>query len=230
MAQAGSGPAATANQSPTRPKQVAIRANQASLRIEVLFNKRLNFNGLSQFPSYNGFMPKSPLLKYLPTRPKLLQNRLLKPIAHLLHIEEIWHMNRRSVSCAFFIGLFTAFLPLPGQMIIAAVLAIATRCNLPISVALVWISNPLTIAPMFYFTYRLGAWLLHMELETEGIHLSFPWIWNNFGLIGWPLLFGSVVCGSVAGVTAFMTTRILWRFQIISKWRKRRERKRQRPQ
>ncbi|MDG2278763.1 MAG: DUF2062 domain-containing protein [Pseudomonadales bacterium] len=179
-------------------------------------------------PSYNGFMPKSPLLKYLPTRQKLLQNRLLKPIAHLLHIEEIWHMNRRSVSGAFFIGLFTAFLPLPSQMIIAAVLAIATRCNLPISVALVWISNPLTIAPMFYFTYRLGAWLLHMELETEGIDLSFPWIWNNFGLIGWPLLFGSVVCGGVAGVTAFMTTRILWRFQIISRWRKRREP--QRPQ
>ncbi|NKB97958.1 MAG: DUF2062 domain-containing protein [Pseudomonadales bacterium] len=173
-------------------------------------------------------MPEKRFLKYLPTRRELLQSRPLRPISHLLQMEEIWHMNRRSVSGAFFIGLFAAFLPLPGQMIIAAVLAIATRCNLPISVGLVWLTNPVTIPPMFYFTYRLGAWLLNMELETESIDLSVQWLWDNFGQIGWPLLFGSVVSGWVVGVTGFVVTRVLWRFQIISRWRERRERRRQR--
>lgn len=175
-------------------------------------------------------MPKSPLLKYLPTRQELLQSRMLKPVAHLLHMEEIWHMNRRSVSGAFFIGLFSAFLPIPSQMIVAAVIAIAARCNLPIAVGLVWITNPLTIAPMFYFAYRLGAWLLNMEQETEAIELSVTWIWENFGVIGWPLLFGSLVCGWVAGVTGFVVTRVLWRFHIVKRWKARREKRRIRKQ
>ena len=171
-------------------------------------------------------MPKSPLLKYLPTRQELLQSRMLKPVSHLLHMEEIWHMNRRSVSGAFFIGLFCAFLPIPSQMVVAAIIAIPARCNLPISVGLVWISNPITMPPIFYFAYRLGAWLLDMELESDSIELSINWLWDNFGVIGWPLLFGSLVCGWVAGVTGFVMTRVLWRFHIIKRWKARRERRR----
>ena len=171
-------------------------------------------------------MPKSRFLKYLPTRQELLQSRMLKPVSHLLHMEEIWHMNRRSVAGAFFIGLFCAWLPIPSQMVVAAFLAILTRCNLPIAVGLVWITNPLTMPPMFYFAYRLGAWLLNMELEAEAIELRFDWLWNNFGVIGWPLLFGSLVCAWVSGVTGFIVTRVLWRFHIIKRWKLRREKRR----
>ena len=170
-------------------------------------------------------MRKNRYTKYLPTPAELRENRLLKPVAHLLHIDEIWHLNRRSVAGAFFIGLFCAFLPVPSQMVVAAIIAIAARCNLPISVALVWITNPITIPPMFYFSYRLGAWLLDMQLETESIELSVAWIWDNFGKIGYPLLFGSLVCGWVAGVTGFVVTRVLWRLHVIRRWKARRARR-----
>ena len=43
------------------------------------------------------------------------------------------------------------------QQIIAAVLAIYFNANLPIAVTLVWITNPLTWAPMYYFAYKIGA-------------------------------------------------------------------------
>ena len=169
-------------------------------------------------------MVRKRLRNYLPTPAQIRETRALRPVAHLLSRSEIWHLNRRSVSGAAFIGMFCAFLPLPMQMVIAAFLAIASRVNLPMSVALVWITNPITMPPMFYFAYRLGAWLLNMQLEVASIDLNFEWLVDNLGNIGYPLLLGSLVCGWVSGVTAFVITRIVWRWHVINRWRERRER------
>jgi uncharacterized protein (DUF2062 family) len=108
-------------------------------------------------------------------------------------------------------------------MLIAAVMAVASRCNLPMSVVLVWITNPITMAPMFYFAYRLGAWLLDMELEVEAIDLSWSWLSNNLGTIGYPLVYGSLVCGWVSGVTGMVVVRITWRLHVLRRWRARRQ-------
>ncbi|NIQ12825.1 MAG: DUF2062 domain-containing protein, partial [Gammaproteobacteria bacterium] len=78
------------------------------------------------------------------------------------------------------IGLFVAFLPIPFQMLVAAVLAILFRVNLPISVALVWISNPLTMAPMFYFCYWLGSKLLSLPPQDITFELSIEWMQTTF--------------------------------------------------
>jgi len=155
-------------------------------------------------------------------------HRTLRPVSRWLHDPELWHLHRRSVAGATFIGLFTAFVPLPFQMLIAAVLAVISRCNLPISVALVWITNPITMTPMFYFAYRLGAWLLDRRIEVGTIQLNWEWLSTHVGEIGWPLLFGSLVCGWVSGITGMVIVRVLWRFHVIRRWRARRERRRQR--
>ena len=169
-------------------------------------------------------MPRRRLQRYLPSRAQIRRNPALKPVAHLLSRSEIWHLNRRSAAGAVFIGLFCAFLPIPMQMVVAAILAIVTRCNLPISVVLVWISNPITIPPIFYFTYQLGAWLLDKQITVESSDFSLIWIWENLGTIGYPLIFGSILCGWIAGVTGFVLTRIAWRAHVIRRWRGRRER------
>jgi hypothetical protein len=149
-------------------------------------------------------------------------------VSHWLHDPELWHLHRRSVAGATFIGLFCAFLPVPFQMLIAALLAVVSRCNLPLSVMLVWVTNPITMTPMFYFAYRLGAWLLDRRIEVGTIQLSWEWLSSHMGEIGWPLLFGSLVCGWVAGVTGLVIVRLAWRLHVIRRWRARRERRRQR--
>jgi len=158
------------------------------------------------------------------------EHRALRPVSKWLNNPEIWHLHRRSVAGAAFIGLFCAWLPVPFQMLIAAVLAVGSRCNLPMSVVLVWITNPLTIPPMFYFAYRLGAWLLDMEIEVETVQLSWSWLSSHLGTIGYPLVFGSLVCGWVSGVTAMVFVRIAWRLHVLRRWRERRERRQQRRQ
>lgn len=172
-------------------------------------------------------MPKELLRRHLPKADEIRANPALRPLGLLLHRREIWQLNRRTAAGAAFIGLFCAFLPIPLQMLPAAALVVVFRCNLPIAIVLVWISNPLTIAPMFYFTYRLGAWLLDMRVEVETIDLSLGWIWANLTRIGYPLIFGSLLCGWVAGVSGFVVVRVVWRLHVIRRWRARRAAKRQ---
>ncbi len=174
-------------------------------------------------------MPKKLLRRYLPDADRIRANPALKPVSFLLDRTDIWHLHRRAAAGATFIGLFCAFVPVPTQMLLAAVLAVVFRCNLPIAVALVWISNPLTFPPMFYFAYRLGAWLLDMRLETDAVPTDLDWWIGNLDNIGIPMLFGALLCGWVAGVTGFVLVRVLWRFHVIRRWKERRARRRQRP-
>ena len=164
-------------------------------------------------------MPRSPFRRYLPDPQKLREHRALKPLGKWLQNPEIWHFHRRSAAGAAFIGLFVSFLPIPAHMLIAGAIAIATRCNLPIAVATVWVNNPITMGPAFFFAYKLGAWLLGTELTVSEVHLDLDWLGERFDEIWRPLLLGSLVCGWVAGVTAYVVVRIGWRIRTIRRWR-----------
>jgi len=56
-------------------------------------------------------------------------------------------------------GAFFALLPLPIQMIAAALMAYITRVNIPAAIAGTWISNPLTFPFCVYAQYRIGCLL-----------------------------------------------------------------------
>jgi uncharacterized protein len=166
-------------------------------------------------------MPRSSLRRYLPDPQKLREHRALKPLGKWLQNPEIWHFHRRSVAGAAFIGLFVSFTPLPMHMLIAAALAIALRCNLPLSVGLVWVNNPLTMGPLFYFAYKLGAWLLNTPPMAIERPIDFEWLRLEFDRIWWPLLLGSLVCGWVSGITALALVRVGWRIRVVRQWRER---------
>ena len=173
-------------------------------------------------------MPKKFLRRYLPNADTIRAKLTLRPLGFLLHRADIWHLHRRSVAGATFIGLFCAFLPVPSQMLVAAVFAVWFRCNLPIAVTLVWITNPLTFPAIFYFAYRLGAWLLNMRLEIDTVRMDLDWWIGNLDSIAYPILLGALVCGWVAGATGFVLVRVLWRFHAIRRWKERRARHRRR--
>ncbi|MEJ2176733.1 MAG: DUF2062 domain-containing protein, partial [Gammaproteobacteria bacterium] len=80
----------------------------------------------------------------MPSPGRIRSLRLLRYFGDRIHDHHLWRVNRQSVSRATAIGLFCAYLPLPMQMLPAALLAIFFRANLPISILLVWISNPFT--------------------------------------------------------------------------------------
>lgn len=150
--------------------------------------------------------------------------RALRLIGEVIFEENLWHINRHSVSYAALVGIFCCFLPIPFQMIPCTLLCIWLRCNIPIAIAFVWISNPLTIPPMFFFTYLLGTWILGQPTTVDTIDLSWEWLSHQFSLIWQPLLLGSVITGTFLSVTVFIGIRIYWRWRIVRYWLSRQKR------
>lgn len=159
-------------------------------------------------------MPKDLIKRFMPDHDTVREHRHLRVFGDALHDPNLWHLNRRSASGAFAVGLFVAFIPIPLQMVIAAALAILTRVNLVIAVALVWITNPLTIPPMFYSAYRLGAWLLDQPVRQVHFEFNLEWFMGELAAIWQPLLLGSFILGTLSGALGFALIRGLWRLRL----------------
>jgi uncharacterized protein (DUF2062 family) len=171
-------------------------------------------------------MPKRLIKRLLPHHDKVREHKHLKLFGNLLHDPNLWHLNRHSASGGFAVGLFMAYVPLPFQMIFAAAAAIIFRVNLPISVTLVWITNPITIPPMFFFAYLVGTWVLGAPPQTEPLEFNLEWIESGgLNVIWLPLLVGSLICGSIASLLGYSLILWIWRWRAIEKWRMRRHRK-----
>lgn len=153
--------------------------------------------------------------KLIPDKKKFAENKYLRLFGPVILEPQLWHLHRKNVAKAFSIGLFCAFLPIPFQMLVAAFLAIYLRANLPISVALVWVSNPLTIPPLFYFAYKLGSWILQMPVKEFHFVLSWDWLMSQIGIIWMPLLLGSLICGVVLAVLGNIAVRVIWRVSVM---------------
>ena len=171
-------------------------------------------------------MPKKFIKKYMPDNEAIRNHpHLNKMFGTLLHDPNLLHLNRRSVSSAFFVGLFMAFVPVPFQMLLAAAVAILIRCNLPIAVGLVWISNPITMPPLFYFCYLVGTEMLGGEHAPFLFELSWEWLMDGLGAIWQPFLLGCGTVGLVSGLIGYFGVRLLWRLRIISHIQRRKVRK-----
>ena len=168
------------------------------------------------------------LKKFIPNDETLKKHKYLQIFGRLLHNPCLWHLNRRSTAGAFANGLFWASIPMPLQMVAAAATAIPARLNLPVSVALVWISNPLTMPPIFYFNYLVGNWLLGHESHMDEFKPTLEWFTDSMGEIWQPLYLGSVFVGVVAGLLGYISVRLLWRLHIVSHIKRRRAARKER--
>jgi len=166
-------------------------------------------------------MPRKFLKRYAPSPKTIREHKSLSFLGTALHNPSLWHMNRNSVARAFAIGLFCTWLPFPMQTIIAALLAIYYRANLPISVVLVYITNPVTIPPMFFFAYKLGSVMLGLEYEPIAMDMSWQWLSTTLGQIWQPLLFGCMILAIVSSASGYFIINTLWRKNIRHRWKER---------
>jgi uncharacterized protein (DUF2062 family) len=166
-------------------------------------------------------MPKKIIKRMMPDHQAIKENKYLKIFGNLLHNANLWHFNRHSVAKAFAVGLFFAFIPVPFQMVLAAGIAIIVHANLPLSIALVWITNPLTMPFIFYACYLVGTWVLAVPEQDFTFQASSQWVLDSLSTIGPAFLVGCGVLALTFSILGYLVIQAMWRYQTIKAWKNR---------
>ena len=111
------------------------------------------------------------------------------------------------------------------QMAVAAILAIMARVNIPVAVLVVWITNPLTMVPLFYLAYRLGAAMLDMPIELWPSEHSLLDMSQGIGGVWKATLYGGVVLGLSVATVAYISVSIIWQASTAIRYRERKQRR-----
>ena len=153
-------------------------------------------------------------MRPLPRRSNVHRYPVLKWFAKTAYDRSyLWSFKGNAMVQALFWGIWIAMLPIVGiQMIVVFLLALIVRANLPLIVALQWISNPLTMAPIYFADYEIGLLILELFGVDYGrnklLTAEFDWSGMEFADL-WelvdtfpPMMAGGSVVGISLGVLA----------------------------
>lgn len=183
----------------------------------------------------------------LKLRPRPFMQRISRPITsfikfRVLHIDDTPQRIARGMA----VGLWVAFTPLMGfHMLIALGLSILFRANKALAVALVWLSNPFTLIPVYLPAYLVGRFFVgkfHPSSMTDPVQVAellgnlFSFhkmltclhstaFWKElavvFGKIGLEVTIGGFVIGSIAATAGYYASLYLVRYYRTKKGRRR---------
>ncbi|AMN68872.1 DUF2062 domain-containing protein [Psychrobacter sp. P11G5] len=188
-------------------------------------------------------MPQKRLKSLLPTPEKILESRTLKLFAPHLADPRLWQFNRHSLNKAVYIGVLSAFFPLPGQMLLALIGALIFRANVPMALGLTWITNPLTTLPVFYAGYYVGAKIMGepmISLRVIGRMITDFSLWvlssgaNPFvtyrGTVSLTAFcLGLTLLAVVTSIVCGLTFKAIWRYKTVTSWQKRQKKSLDKP-
>jgi len=137
----------------------------------------------------------------------------------------LWSFRSREMVIALFLGLIVAFMPLVGlQMLIVFFIALWFRANLPVIVAVQWVSNPFTMGPIYFADYQIGLAIMELfSIAPEPNPLLQPdYDWAHFELrdLGAlldtfpPMMLGGLALGSFIGLVVSVA------YKWLAKWSK----------
>ena len=129
-------------------------------------------------------------------------------------------------------GIFTGMMPImPFQMALSVALALIFKGSKITAALGTWISNPLNWYFLYYFSYKLGAWVLGMDgygamfttimdMVRSGAEsmVIVHKILESGGLMVAAFLVGGLMMGSAVALPSYFI--FLFIFKRIRKWRK----------
>lgn len=172
------------------------------------------------------------LRRLMPNPQRIREHHLLAWLGPSLQHPLLWHVSRGGIALGVSIGGFFGLLVPIGQIPIAAAAAIVLRANLPMAVTATFITNPFTMAPLYYVAYHLGVILLPgaeqlplvTTLSLDPVQEAPGWLdlWTERTLsLGRPLLVGLFVMACTFSVISYFSISWLWRALTLRAWHRR---------
>ena len=153
-----------------------------------------------------------------------MRRQIKKLIDSIVQTKDCPHRMARGVA----VGMLVGWTPTVGiQMAIAAICAWIVRGNKLAAIGMVWISNPYTMIPIYWFNYEIGYFLVggaRMD-KDRFINIFFPaepmswWqrtvhAWDQLLLIMGPIFVGSIVVGIPLAMLCYvLTLRAVFRYR-----------------
>ena len=145
----------------------------------------------------------------------------MRPFRLLLEHPVYWSLNRRNVARAFALGLLIAFVPIPVHILLATVLALALRLNVPAAIFGTLLTNPLTMVPMYMGAYWVGSHLLGITTHPIAFTMSWEWLTTSLLPIWKPFLLGCLVLGVSAALIGYALLGGIWHLSLVLKYHER---------
>ena len=168
-------------------------------------------------------------LRPLPRRSNVHRYPVLKWFSQTAYKRSyLWSFRRTEISSALFWGVWISMLPIVGvQMIVVFFVSLLVRANLPLIVALQWISNPLTMGPIYFADYKIGLSVLNLlgvDYKKNKL-LSPEYNWSEFSFSDLlrlidtfpPMMVGGSVLGISLGLSVVFLYKTLANFYKSSK-------------
>jgi uncharacterized protein (DUF2062 family) len=150
-----------------------------------------------------------------------------KFIVRLLELDD----TPREIAWGIAIGVFIAMTPTVGiQMITIALLCTLFNGNRLAGVAMAWISNPLTVVPIYWLNYVIGSIILRapmiskaeiaslVDVKSTSIFGMFFEFLGNLGTMtakaAGPMFLGGVIVGIICAIPAYYIT-----LPLFTKWK-----------
>lgn len=152
-------------------------------------------------------------LKKTTKHPKITEflNRYNIPI-------DYFSATRKMIVRGVVLGVFIAFIPMPMQMAATLLFTPFFRFNVPIAVAMCWITNPVTMPPMYYIEYMAGSFLL--GIEPEPVKMTLEWFSDNLSKIFIPLYTGAFTFSIVGSIGSYFLVNWLWKKSVKTERKK----------
>ena len=120
--------------------------------------------------------------------------------------------NRKMIVRGVVLGLFIAFIPMPFQMAAVLLFMPIFRFNVPIAIAMVWITNPLTMPPIYVVEYYTGSFFLGTDITD--VHMSIGWFKDNIEDIFVPLYTGALFYSSLSAFSSYWLVNHFWKTSV----------------
>jgi uncharacterized protein (DUF2062 family) len=138
-------------------------------------------------------------LRHLPRIKHMRGTWLHRKLGDRLFAFEMWQPERARFASGCAIGVFFSMMPLPFQMLAAALIAYLARVSIPAAIASTWISNPLTTPLFLLAQYKLGSVLIG-RTPTDEPTVEVLALLSRAPL---PLLVGAFLSGAVLSLATY---------------------------